>query len=402
MACSAVTRLQYASALRTAHTTHANAAVWAASELRRRAASVATALDSFLKPTDWGDVRSSCARFGAPDTGGCASALWESVNGRLDLLRAESRTSASSDDLVNFFWEKESFLDALQYNVTGIRTLASNANGQHELRVARFSAVSAFLSALTDVSALTRDKYGVVPPTVLSGCGLDSADAASLAEAVQADGNVAELSSSSSTLPGAATAAGGLRSALPVLGVRPFVEYACAELLKNAFKATVDRFGAAGVDDAPPVHVRLSCASSFACISIADAGGGVPASLARRQLALERHWHAQGGGRHGAGGASAGDGDSSYVAGTFAGAISVFPYFSSTTQSIAPPTYTYSRDFGPAYSGKGLGLVRSRLYAQYHGGSLTLLSQPGLGTTALLALERSGTAGGDFVEWPLR
>lgn len=393
MACSAVTRLQYATALRTARATHANAATWAAAELRRRAASLLTALDSFLQPTAWTDVRSACARFDANDTSGCASSLWESVNGRLDLLRADSHALSAVDDITQLFSGREAFLDALQHNVTGIRTLASNANGRHELCVARFSAASAFLSALADVSALTRDKYGVVPPTVLSGCGLHRADAAALAEeAVQAhDDAVTSVSPSKAVTD--------LHSALPVLGVRPFVEYACAELLKNAFKATVDRYGAAGVDDAPPVHVRLSCDSRFACISIADGGGGVPSSLARRQLALESNWRAHESGQHEV--ASAGDGGSDQP-GTFAGAISVFPYFSSTTRAITPPTYTYSRDFGPAYSGKGLGLVRSRLYAQYHGGSLTLLSQPGLGTTALLALERSGTAGGDFVEWPLR
>lgn len=372
MACSSLTRLQYAAALRMSQRTSANA-TWASGELRRRSASLSTALDAHLPSHIWQDVRSACARFNDQDSVRNSASLWDTVNDQIDLLRAGPQQGSAAGGVAEVFRGKEALLDAIQYNVTGIRTLAANSQGRPELEVQRFSLAAAFLSALSDVCALTRDKYGVVPPTVLSGCGVENIDAVGAAA-------VTEVA--------AQTPASALHAALPMLGVRAFAEYTCAELLKNAYKATVDRYGAAGVDDAPPVHVRLSRDSRYACISIADSGGGVPSSLARRQRVIKRSC--------GESDADNGDGGSAY-----AGAISTFPYFSSTTRAITPPTYTYSRDFGPAYSGKGLGLVRSRLYAQYHGGSLTLLSQPGLGTTALLALERSGSAGSDFVEWPL-
>ena len=45
--------------------------------------------------------------------------------------------------------------------------------------------------------------------------------------------------------------------------------------------------------------------------------------------------------------------------------------------------------FSPCNSGYGVGLPLSRLYAQYLGGSLNLMSMPGEGTTAFLHLKRS-------------
>jgi signal transduction histidine kinase len=84
------------------------------------------------------------------------------------------------------------------------------------------------------------------------------------------------------------------------------------------------------------------------------------------------------------------------------GAITQFSFFNTTAHvGAGEPTYQYSRDFGVPFAGKGLGLVRTRLYARYHGGSLALFSQPGYGTTALLALEKSGAVSSDFTEHPL-
>ena len=46
----------------------------------------------------------------------------------------------------------------------------------------------------------------------------------------------------------------------------------------------------------------------------------------------------------------------------------------------AKPTYTYSRDFGVQFSGKGIGLLKTKIYLEMHHGNVELYSPTNLET----------------------
>ena len=73
---------------------------------------------------------------------------------------------------------------------------------------------------------------------------------------------------------------------------------------------------------------------------------------------------------------------------------SVFDYFPSTVER-PDITYTYSGGFGVPFSGEGVGLPLSRLYARFFGGDLLLTSLPGVGTDAFVYLDATGRLSGD-------
>jgi hypothetical protein len=168
---------------------------------------------------------------------------------------------------------------------------------------------------------------------------------------------------------GASAGAGGARAAERALvGVPELLRFALAELLKNAMRATVERFTAAGADDAPPVRVRLRSDTAFVHLSVEDAGVGL-AGLASLPPAC--------------GGSSGG----------FAFGGGAFPLF--LADARAPPAraevdYKYSREFGAPFSGLGLGLARADVYARLHGGGLSLSTTPEGRTLAQLSLQRDG------------
>lgn len=139
--------------------------------------------------------------------------------------------------------------------------------------------------------------------------------------------------------------------------------YALLEVLKNACTAVVERVGALDVDDAPPIRVAVSASRRYAGVRVDDAGGGFDPDAQRdafRYLCSGVDITAEEAARRLRGGAAA-------------------------------PTYTYSRDFGVAMHGHGVGLPRARLAARYMGGSLQLSALPGDGATATLTLQRAGT-----------
>lgn len=182
-----------------------------------------------------------------------------------------------------------------------------------------------------DVTAFCREKNGAAPPVTL--------------ERVQADGH---------SVP--------LREGAPVhlaAAVPEQLSFAFREVLKNSMAAHIKRYGAAGVEDAPPILVSLATSGSHVSVSVEDRGGGL--SLLRRPVL---------------------------------GVVTRFPYFA-TTAAPREPNYTYSRAFGEPFSGHGTGLPRARLYALAHGGGLVLTSGPGRGTSALLWAEATGAASDD-------
>ena len=128
-----------------------------------------------------------------------------------------------------------------------------------------------------------------------------------------------------------------------------YVHYIAIELLENAVRATVDRFGVLDCEDAPPISVTVSLTPSEIGFCVADAGGGM--SIA------DRH--------------------------------QVFAYFRTSAPKVLEQSgYQYSRSFGDAVAGYGLGLPMSRQYARHLGGDVQLSSLAGHGSWAAVSFCR--------------
>ena len=85
---------------------------------------------------------------------------------------------------------------------------------------------------------------------------------------------------------------------LELLIVPPFVEFVTVEVLKNAIKAVIDRYGALDIDDAPPIEIHLtqgenSCnaVSGKNCIVFRDHGVGMQKGVADRCLGSVPYMH---------------------------------------------------------------------------------------------------------------
>lgn len=118
--------------------------------------------------------------------------------------------------------------------------------------------------------------------------------------------------------------------------VPSLVGFIYVEMLKNSMSAMLRRYSAAGVDDAPAVEVLVSADSDFAYVTLSDAGGG---GVGGPQLAERRPF-------------------------------ALFATGSGPTREELD--YKYSREFGAAFSGHGLGLARSDAFALLHGGAVEL------------------------------
>ena len=217
-------------------------------------------------------------------------------------------------------------LDVLQFDLIGCRTMVNDMANRCEGRagVVR-SADPAELArdVAESVRAFAVEKFGAAPEV----------------EVV-----VAAPASKAASMP------------LSCMVVPEYLQFALSELLKNSVAASVERFGAAALDDAPPVIVTVSGDREFIGICVADSAGGIP-------------------GRP--------------------GVTDRFAYFGSTAPPPVVDSYHYSRTHGAPFSGLGLGLLRSRLYAHHLGGSLALVSQPGRGVDAHLVVDRSGVRSRD-------
>merc|ERR1712048_828688 len=129
-----------------------------------------------------------------------------------------------------------------------------------------------------------------------------------------------------------------------------YLFYVLVEVLKNSSRATVEKckdFKQRTKER--PIVITVGANPSHVGIRIDDLAGGIPFQHA------DRVW--------------------SYMY---------------TTASQSQGTKAFSEQ-GTPLAGYGVGLPLSRLYARYLGGSLNLMSLPGIGTSAYLHLKRIGT-----------
>jgi pyruvate dehydrogenase kinase 2/3/4 len=130
--------------------------------------------------------------------------------------------------------------------------------------------------------------------------------------------------------------------------VQQYFSYILFELLKNSFRATVEKHS--GEQELPPVEIQVSCDENMVGVKISDQGGGIPMAN------LESVW--------------------SY---TF------------TTAHKPLPGIVSGGDTSPL-AGFGCGLPLSLQYATYLGGGLDIVSIPGIGTNAYLVMNKPGDA----------
>lgn len=228
-------------------------------------------------------------------------------------------------------------MDKLLWYSMSLQLLSGHAAGRSP--VCDMHLVPLLQDSLDEVGAFAVEKFGVKPPVEIA--------VSSKGVATSADKDV------------------------PLFSSREHVMYIVRELLKNAMRAQIDRYGAAGVDDAPPLLLRVASAPTQVSVCVSDRGGG---------------WVA------GAGAGAAGR------AGHVAGPITRFSYFSSSAFKRAEPNYQYSREHGVPFTGYGLGLPRARVYARMLGGGLSVTSQPGWGCDALFCLDRHGFTATDDIQ----
>jgi len=129
--------------------------------------------------------------------------------------------------------------------------------------------------------------------------------------------------------------------------VPQYLFYIMVELLKNSCRATVENTADQRELKNKPIVITIGTDKSQVAIRISDSASGIPFSVQD----------------------------------------SVFSYMYSTASKGAG-------DFvaaGTPLAGYGVGLPLSRLYARYLGGSLRLMSMPGIGTHAYLYLKRLDT-----------
>jgi signal transduction histidine kinase len=138
-------------------------------------------------------------------------------------------------------------------------------------------------------------------------------------------------------------------------GVEPYVHFAFVEILKNSIQAVIDKHGELEIDnlDDPPITVDLSASGNLIRAEVRDDGLGLPAV-------------------------------------DYCGRADYDPFDALFTskQVNTEPTYTYSRDFGVEFSGKGIGLLKSKVYVEMHLGVLELQSSPSAGCTVTITLPR--------------
>lgn len=147
-----------------------------------------------------------------------------------------------------------------------------------------------------------------------------------------------------------------------------YLFYIVAELLKNSFRAVAETHLASGATGNPePLQIRVACDEAQVALLIMDRGGGIP---------FERQPHVW-----------------SYMYSTARGNQICQETGHMLDQGTASPT---------PFSGYGVGLPLSRLYAEYLGGSLHLMSMPNFGTHAYLFLQQSSDreeALPNYVNW---
>lgn len=143
----------------------------------------------------------------------------------------------------------------------------------------------------------------------------------------------------------------GLDSARTIPLVPSYLMYILLELLKNSFRAVCDLNKKTGGDMRHPILIRVCSDEAQVAIDIFDRGGGIP---------FEHQTH-------------------------------IWNFMYSTKKGSEPIdtlTETSENTTASPLAGFGVGLPLARLYAEYIGGSLHLMSMPNFGTHAFLHLQR--------------
>ncbi|KAL0030420.1 hypothetical protein WJX79_003750 [Trebouxia sp. C0005] len=150
------------------------------------------------------------------------------------------------------------------------------------------------------------------------------------------------------------TCTGDLQSTIPYIPTH--LDYMLYELLKNAMRAVVEshRDGLRP----PAIHIRVCEADTDVTFRISDQGGGILADD------LSKVWQY--------------------------GYTTINHQDSSTFSGTSDTNPAWGAESGAQYrmGGLGFGLPMSRLYAEYFGGRLQLVSMPGYGIDAYLNLKR--------------
>jgi len=151
------------------------------------------------------------------------------------------------------------------------------------------------------------------------------------------------------------------------------LHYMLLEVLKNACRAVVERHGHGFDDPLPPVRVQIVHGQDDLTLKISDEGGGF--SRALQEDVWKFMW-------------------STYQRSPWASLAkdSVLPRPSSGDSAANPLQRPHVQASGPSgiLAGYGVGLSLSRLYAQYFGGDLRILTMDGYGTDVYLHLSRLG------------
>ncbi|KAJ3237741.1 hypothetical protein HDU78_003885 [Chytriomyces hyalinus] len=119
------------------------------------------------------------------------------------------------------------------------------------------------------------------------------------------------------------------------------------ELFKNSLRATVERYGLDADGEYPPIKVVVAEGNEDITIKVSDEGGGI------RRSGLPLIW--------------------------------TYLYTTAEKQELEKNRYS---DFKAPMAGFGYGLPLSRLYSQYWGGDLRVISLEGFGTDAYVHLNR--------------
>ncbi|PIA16143.1 alpha-ketoacid dehydrogenase kinase, partial [Coemansia reversa NRRL 1564] len=140
-------------------------------------------------------------------------------------------------------------------------------------------------------------------------------------------------------------------------------EYITCELLKNAFRATVDFSSKSARSSHPPIQITITKGEGYVGVRIRDQGGGI--SKQNMRNVFEYSWsslqEADSVDDHGKSGQS--------MAGM------------SLQTNLA-----LQQGLGGPIAGLGFGLPMARLYAEYFGGSLDIVSMEGYGCDVFLRL----------------
>ncbi|KAJ1937302.1 hypothetical protein GGF37_005264, partial [Kickxella alabastrina] len=140
-------------------------------------------------------------------------------------------------------------------------------------------------------------------------------------------------------------------------------EYITCELLKNAFRATVDFSAQTQRSAHPPIQITITKGAGYIGVRIRDQGGGISKDNLRN--IFEYSWSSM---------QSADDEDSSSSSSSSSSVMSM-------QANIA-----LQQGVGGPIAGLGFGLPMARLYATYFGGSLDIVSMERFGCDVFLKL----------------